>query len=444
MNIGERYKVRILDLNRDSDGVSKYDGAVIFIPNALPGDEVEVEITEKKKNYFNGRITELFNASEDRIKPVCPYAEECSGCSFQELKYTAELELKKNLIKNNLEKMAGIKKDIEILGSPKTEGYRNKITLKLDERGLLGYFKRGSKDHCPIEDCPIAQTSIRNIIPKIQKVILKHKEIFDAKTNNRYPIVELIIRTNKNDELMIITGSKAPNFYGSDSLYSELKSLPRVVSVYQRDEVYQKRKFKEHKYALKHGDKKLKYYLGNLEFEVSPESFTQVNNTMTEVLYTKALEFIKREHSEYLLDLFCGIGTTTCFFASGSVNLYGIEISRKAIKDAEMNAKRNGLDNILFKAADANRDTMDIIHNKKPDTVVLDPPRAGIDKMLIENLITSTTKRIIYISCDPATLSRDIKLLTDGGFAIEEIVGVDMFPRTMHIECVIGMQRKDT
>lgn len=443
MKIGEKYIVNIIDLNRDSAGVARYDNAVIFVHNTLPGDEVEIEITEIKKNYYIGKLVRIITPSDNRINPACPHADECSGCSLQEFKYGAELTLKKSLIENSIKKMTGISKDIEILGSSKTEGYRNKITLKVNVNGLLGYHKRGSRDHCPIKDCPIAQTSIRMTIPKVQKILLKHNEVFKSKTDDKYPITEMIIRTNKNDELMLIIGSKKPNYYGADSFYKELNDLPGVVSIYQRDEVYQKRKFKEYRYVLKHGDKKLKYYLGDLEFVVSPESFTQVNNFMTEVLYSKALEFIKREHSNFLLDLFCGIGTTTCFFASGAKNLYGVEISKKAIKDAEVNAKINGLDNIIFKAADANRDTMDIIHSKKPDTVVVDPPRAGIDKMLIENLITSTTKRIVYISCDPATLARDIKLLVDGGFKVDEVVGVDMFPRTMHVETVVLMSRVD-
>ena len=439
MNLEERVVVKITDLNRDSDGVAKHDGAVIFIPGSLPGDEVLVEITELKRNYFKAKVIEYIKLSEDRITALCPHAEGCSGCSLQELEYNAEIKLKRDLIQNNLEKIAGIKREIEFIASSKTEGYRNKITLKVDDDGNLGYYKRGSRNHYKIKNCIIAGAAIQSIIPSVQRTLIKHNRVFKEKVENRYPIKEVVLRMSSDNGVMLIIGSLKAKFYGADSLFKELSELPEVETVYLREDVFVRRRFKEHRYILKQGKRKMNYQIGDLKYVVSPESFTQINSYMTETLYDTALNFIKRENSEYLIDLFCGIGTTTCYFSGGSKNLYGVEISKTAIKDASENAKLNNIDNIIFQAADANTDTSDLIHTKKPDTIVVDPPRAGIERILIENIITSTAKRVVYISCDPATLSRDVKLFVDGGFMVDEIVGVDLFPRTLHVESIILM-----
>lgn len=407
---------KIVDITDEGKAVVKNDGKVIFTDEGLIDDIVELEIKKEKKSYLIGETISILQKSKDRIEPLCPYYKECSGCRYQELSYEKELEIKKRSVEEKIKRLAEIDLDIEINGG-KEEGYRNKISLKSDNNYNLGYYKRKTNDLVKIESCKIAN----ELINKTLKHILENKNSIEKDAL----LKELVIRKGLDDEIMIIIET---NYAGRNSFYKLSEKLQKynyIKSIYIK---YKNKKTMPRDYTFKKifGEDKIKYKYGEYEFYFSPDSFLQVNDLVAPSLYKKAKELIDGKKPKVLIDLFSGIGTTTINFSKGLVKAVGIEINEYAVEDAIKNSKINNLDNVFFYKLDANKE-FDQIKRLKPDLITVDPPRFGLSKDLIEQIVVSKIPSILYISCNPSSLARDLKIFKDSGYKIENIELYDMF-----------------
>ena len=389
-------------------GITKLDDKTCFVSNALVGEEVNIEINNIKSKYIEANSKEVINKSPNRQAPKCPFYLTCGGCNIMHMNYDSQLEFKKNKVEGILHKFAdidGVVKDI----IPSDEfNYRNKVTLKVINN-KLGYFKDKSNDLVAIDKCLLVSNKINEVINKLNSVNL----------NN---IDEVLIRSNYKDELLLcLIGKNIEKEY----YLNHLSDIDNIVIIDNNDKLI----IKGNDYII---DK-----IDDMLFKVSVESFFQVNSIQVKNLYDKVLEYAKLTGKERVLDLYCGTGTIGMFLSKKAKYVYGIEINESAVKDANYNKKLNNINNIEFLCEDANK----IKNNyKNIDLVVVDPPRSGLGENAIKTIIDINPKRIVYVSCDPVTLARDLKILQQN-YLIKELIPVDMFPNTYHCESIAVIER---
>ena len=390
-------------------GITKLDDKTCFVSNALVGEEVNIEINNIKSKYIEANSKEVINKSSNRQVPRCPFYLTCGGCNIMHMNYESQLEFKKNKVEGILHKFAdidGVVKDI----IPSDEfNYRNKVTLKVINN-KLGYFKDKSNDLVAIDKCLLVSNKINEVINELNSVNL----------NN---IDEVLIRSNYKDEVLLcLIGKNIEKEY----YLNHLSDIDNIVIIDNNDKLI----IKGNDYII---DK-----IDDMLFKVSVESFFQVNSIQVKNLYDKVLEYAKLTGKERVLDLYCGTGTIGMFLSKKAKYVYGIEINESAVKDANYNKKLNNNNNIEFLCEDANK----IKNNyKNIDLVVVDPPRSGLGENAIKTIIDINPKRIVYVSCDPVTLARDLKILQQN-YLIKELIPVDMFPNTYHCESITILERK--
>lgn len=404
------YKVEVTKLDHQGRGIAKINDKVIFIPNALPRETIDVDIVLEKKKYYEGTIKEIINASDKRIKTVCPYFEECGGCQFLNMNYQDSLDYKQNKVEEIMNKYLGIKIKINnIVACDNNLYYRNKTTFQV--KNDIGFFKEKTNTLIPVDKCYISDTKINDIYKAI-------KDNIDL-TN----VKQVIIRATKNTlESMVVF--KTSNYIDNKKIIDILKN--KVDSIYINDElIYGKGKIIENLY--------------NKNFYISPSSFFQVNTLQAEKLYNKAIAYADIKKEDTVLDLYCGTGTIGIVASNKAKKVIGIELNKEAIKDANENKKLNNIDNIEFYAGDVGK----ILNknNYKPDIIIVDPPRAGLDSLALAQILNIRPKKLVYVSCDLMTLARDLKLLSND-YDILELTPVDMFPYTAHMESVCALKLK--
>ncbi len=387
------YIERLDDYGR---GITYVDNKITFVYDALIGEEVEIKIVKNKKKYNEAIVTNYLKKSNNRCIPKCPYFNKCGGCNLLHMDYESQLKFKINKVNNILKKFGNI--DFKITKIEKTNNYfyRNKITLH-----KLGYYSTNSNDVIKIDECLIADS-------KINKIIKEIKELEN--------IEETIIRCSKNSSMLVFKTNS----------FIDVKDIDVDNIVVDKDNYLK---------VLK-GEEYIKEQLGDLEFIISPNSFFQVNTEGALKLYNKVLEFSELKKDENVLDLFCGTGTIGIFLSRFCNSVIGIEINKLAVDDAIKNKKLNHIDNIDFICDDASN-----VNVQNIDVVVVDPPRSGLNKKIINYLINIKAKKIVYVSCDPITLARDLKELNNF-YDIKNIELVDMFPNTYHVECVCVLNLK--
>ena len=390
-------------------GITKLDDKTCFVSNALVGEEVNIEINNIKSKYIEANSKEVINKSSNRQVPRCPFYLTCGGCNIMHMNYESQLEFKKNKVEGILHKFAdidGVVKDI----IPSDEfNYRNKVTLKVINN-KLGYFKDKSNDLVAIDKCLLVSNKINEVINKLNSVNL----------NN---IDEVLIRSNYKDEVLLcLIGKNIEKEY----YLNHLSDIDNIVIIDNNDKLI----IKGNDYII---DK-----IDDMLFKVSVESFFQVNSIQVKNLYDKVLEYAKLTGKERVLDLYCGTGTIGMFLSKKAKYVYGIEINESAVKDANYNKKLNNNNNIEFLCEDANKSKNNY---KNIDLVVVDPPRSGLGENAIKTIIDINPKRIVYVSCDPVTLARDLKILQQN-YLIKELIPVDMFPNTYHCESITILERK--
>lgn len=393
----EKNVVKIENLDHFGRGIARINGIPVFVDGALPEELVEIEITKQKKNFMEAKAIQIIESSRHRIQPLCPYFGKCGGCDIMHMDYNYQLESKQSKVQEIMDKFHINTKVQPVISTPSFE-YRDKVTLKVGES--LGYFMKKSYDIVDIDECKIASKSINNIIKQ-----LKGKDLSMLK--------EIMIRSFNQETMVQFKGDK----------YIELKDIS---SIYQNDD---KRSGKSNIIAR----------LGNISYLVSPNSFFQVNLEGMKKLYDKVKEYCNLKGNERVLDLYCGTGTIGLYLSSSCKEILGIEINKSAVEDAKSNQKYNHIKNAKFICGDVKESIKKLDFH--PDIVVVDPPRAGLDKETIDNLLSWETEKMIYVSCDPMTLGRDLQLLQEK-YDILEITPVDMFPQTYHVECVCVLNRR--
>ena len=390
IKIGDIKEVNIISNTNLGDGVGRIENKPIYIKNAVSKDKLEVKITRVNKKYLQGEIVKIVKESEDRVKPLCPYFPKCGGCTFWNVNINKENEIKENYIKRLFPNVK-----VNTIIANNEINYRNKVTFHI-HNGKLGYYQKNSNNLVLIDECLILNKEINKI--------KKYLETLDLTK-----VTEIMIRYSNNyDELLI-------NFKGQLKDYNNLKKIKNIKSIYINND-------------LVYGNPTIKEKINNLEFLIGPNSFFQINTNMIANLYDSIKNFITPSSS--LLDLYCGTGTIGIYLNEYFEHILGIDIVKENIENAFLNKEINKIDNISFQHKDASS-----IENTYFDVVIVDPPRAGLGEKTKEHLLNINSKIIIYVSCNPNTLKKDIEKLKEK-YQLVEITPVNMFPKTEHIECL--------
>lgn len=393
--------IEIKKLDHQGRGIGYIDNVITFIPNALVEEQVEVKLTKQSKKYNEGKIISIVKKSTKRIIPECRFYPQCGGCQLQQVSYEDELIYKENKIKEIMKKYASLDEKFikKIIPNPDLN-YRNKVVFHIDNE--IGYYQEKTNQLIPIDKCLIADNKINQILNELKKMDLSM-------------INKAMIRVGKNDSLMVFYTDKEPVI--SDGLSSLVNNIIL---------------FDGENHTVQ-GKDYLIEEIGNYKYKVSPESFFQVNTKGAERLYDLVLNYVKG--SNKVLDLYCGVGSIGIYISSVVEEVVGVEINQSAIEDALINKELNKINNIEF----INQDVSNYKIEDNFDAIIIDPPRKGLDQITIEYLLSSEAEKIIYIACDPITLSRDLKLLSEV-YKVVEVTPVDLFSRTYHVECVVFLK----
>lgn len=441
----KEYIVEIVDIGQGGVGIGKYDGFTVFVDGGLIQDKVKVKITKSKKNYAVGDIVEIIEKSPFRITRKCDEnLRQCGGCQIQELDYQKQLELKTNEVKQVITRIGKLE-DVTIhntLGMKNPFRYRNKAQFPIQKKNntpIIGFYKKKSHELISMDEC-IIQHEINDKIIKIIKNYIKtyNVSIYDEKTHKgllRHLVTKVGFSTNEVMVILVANGRKLPNL---DELISDLKeNIPGFKTFVVNVNTQKTNVILGKENIVACGDGIIRDYIGELVFEISPLSFFQVNPLQTEVLYNKALEYANLGENDTVFDIYCGIGTISLFLAQKAKKVYGIEIVEDAIKDAKRNAEINNMDNVEFYVGKAEEVVPNMYREgKKANVVVVDPPRKGCDEKVLDTIVSMKPDRVVYVSCNPSTLARDLAYLNDRGYICREIQPVDMFPHSVHVENV--------
>lgn len=442
--------VEIEDIGVNGEGIGKLEGYPLFVKDAIVGDYARVRITKPTKTYAYARLEELITTSSKRVSPKCSVSKACGGCQIQEMDYKAQLEFKKNKVKNNIERIAKIT-DFQIedtLGMEEPYHYRNKAQYPVDEDKdgniVMGFYAGRTHSIVPCMDCVIGDTINKDILQLIKDFMIEFKIRPYNEATRKGLIRHILIRKGfKTGELMVcivINGTKLPN---ADILVERLKKIEGMTSISLNINKENTNVILGNKLINLYGDGYITDYIGLIKFHISPLSFYQVNPLQTQVLYGKALEFAGLTGKEVVWDLYCGVGTISLFLAKLAKEVYGVEIIPEAIEDARNNAKLNNIKNATFFVGKAEEVVPEYYENQRKqgnyataDVIVVDPPRKGCDERLLATIIKMQPQKVVYVSCDSATLARDLKFLCENGYELAKVQPVDMFAHSVHVETV--------
>ncbi len=446
-------QLEISTLGSEGEAIGKIDGFPFFVRGAVPGDVIEAGVTKVKKNMAFARLIRIITPSGDRVEPACPYFGKCGGCQLMNMSYAAQLGYKEEKVKNDLIRIGGIDKDIVekasrlVLSAAETLHYRNKeqYPFGTDKEGniICGFYAYHSHRIIDQTDCLLGNEENGLILTKIKEWMKECGLTSYDETSGRGYLRHVMIRKgNLTDEIMVCLVINARKFKGSEILVEKLKDIPGVTSISFSSNTEDTNVIMGDNSTLLWGQERIKTFIesdnGNIEYALSPLSFYQVNPEQTRRLYSKTLEYADLKGNETVWDLYCGIGTISLFLAEKAKRVFGVEIVSQAIEDAKHNAELNGICNAEFICGAAEEVLPAYYKNtsEKPDVVVVDPPRKGCDKSCLDTIIKASPIRIVYVSCDPATLARDIKYLRENGYELQAYTPCDMFPNSYHVETI--------
>ncbi|MGN7360503.1 23S rRNA (uracil(1939)-C(5))-methyltransferase RlmD [Paenibacillus sp. SAF-054] len=474
--------IDIIGMNHDGEGVGRADGYTLFVAGALPGEKVRVKVLKTKKQYGYAKLLDLVEASPDRIAAPCPIYDQCGGCQLQHMDYAAQLAWKRQLVVDNLTRIG----KLQVAGEPvlrepqaadEAEGaagktpaaaagraaqgiqvhatagmdepwrYRNKaqVPMGVTEGGLVGgFYARGSHRIIDMEACLIQHESNDEVVARVKAIGRRFGiSAYDEESGKgllRHVVVKVAFRTGEMMIVLVTNGDKIPH---ADEWVQEIQAqLPSVVSICQNVNTKQTNVIFGDTTRVLWGREVIYDYIGDVKFAISARSFYQVNPAQTEVLYGKTVEYAQLTGKENVIDAYCGIGTISLFLAQHAGKVYGVEIVPEAIEDARRNAELNGMHNVTFEVG-ASEDVIPAWKEQGilADVIVVDPPRKGCDPRLLETILEMKPERVVYVSCNPSTLARDLRVLEDGGYRTVEVTPVDMFPHTVHVESVAVLVR---
>ena len=399
-------RVKIEKLDHFGRGICYIDGKICFVENTLPGEDVKIKINLEKKKYILGRVKDFYSVSPDRVDDVCPYKDKCGGCDLSHLSYKKENEYKCLKVKEILRKYADVDEVlVEDVSFGEEYNYRNKITLHGDHN-IIGYYKKNSNDIVPINKCLLVDEKINHIINVINMM----------SSDNEYK--DIVIRVSNDSEEVLIS------ITGKVKGYEVLEDL--CDSLIINDEVIK-------------GERTIMSFIGEKKFIISDKGFFQVNKTLTERLYNEVLNIVKEVKPKKVLDLYCGCGTIGIYISDYVDEVVGVEVFKESIENAKKNKRLNNCNNIRF-ICDKVEHVIDNIKDNT-DLVIVDPPRGGLDKTSIDVLLSMNVNNLVYVSCDPVTLARDIKLLKEK-YDVVSVKPFNMFSKTYHVECVCLLKAK--
>jgi len=462
MNKNDIVTVEITDIGVSGEGIGHVDGYTLFIKDAVIGDVVEVKVMKAKKNYGYARLMKVITPSEYRVEPKCAFARRCGGCQIQEMSYDRQLVFKDQKIRGNLERIGGFTKDQidtvmqPVVGMEHPFGYRNKAQFPFgtDKEGnpITGFYAGRTHDIIANTDCALGVEQNKEILEIILQYMRENKiKSYDEKTGKgliRHALIRYGFKTKEIMVCLVINGKKLPK---AERLIEKLIQIEGMTSITISPNTRRDNVIMGDSYEILWGQGYITDYIGNVKYQISPLSFYQVNPVQTEKLYGLALEYADLKGDETVWDLYCGIGTISLFLAQKAKQVYGVEIVPQAIDDAKENAKINAIDNAEFFVGKAEEVLPEYYaeyereHNGETahaDVIVVDPPRKGCDETLLETIVKMQPEKVVYVSCDSATLARDLKYLCANGYEIKMCRGVDQFPQSVHVETVVLLSHK--
>ena len=437
-------EVNITGLGSSGEGVGKADGFTVFVHGALPGEKVSVKLFQVKKSYASGRILNILEESPQRVKPQCAFYEKCGGCQLQHLNYEGQLNVKRQQVKDAIERIGHITgcEVLPVLGMENPWHCRNKMQFpaaKTEGKIQIGCYAALTHNVINIDDCLIQKQANNKIMQVVRQWMQQFNISAYDETTGKGVVRHVMGRAGaKTCEVMAVIVTACYDIPHAGELVTMLKTeVDGLKSIVQNINKKRTNIIMGAKNRVLYGKSTIKDRLGNLKFNISPLSFFQVNSAQTEKLYATALDFAALSGKETVIDCYCGTGTISLYLAQKARKVYGIEIVEPAIKDANENAKANNIANAEFICGDAAVEMPALLKSGvKPDTVLLDPPRAGCDKKVLAAIAGVKPEKIVYVSCNPASLARDMAFLTENGYKAVKAQPVDMFPMTSHIETV--------
>ena len=461
MKKNEKIVVKIEDIGVNGEGIGKVEGYTLFVKDALIGDMVEAVITKAKKNYGYAKMLKILDASPHRVERKCPVARQCGGCQIQELSYEAQLDFKTKKVYGNLERIGGFSPEFldtviePICGMEEPFYYRNKAQFPIgtDREGniVTGFYAGRTHQIIPNLECALGVS----VNQKILQIIVDFMNQYGVSAYNeetgrglvRHVLIRYGFTTKEIMVCLVINGDKIPK---SEKLVDKLTQIEGMTSITYSVNKENTNVIMGKEIGILWGQGYITDYIGDVKYQISPLSFFQVNPVQTEKLYGLALEYAGLKGDETVWDLYCGIGTISLFLAQKAKKVYGVEIVPQAIDDARNNAKINGIENAEFFVGKAEEILPEYYaeyekqHGEKAyaDVIVVDPPRKGCEETLLDTMVEMQPERIVYVSCDSATLARDLKYLCDRGYEIQKVKPVDQFPHTVHVETVVLLSRK--
>ena len=446
----ELLELNIISMTHDGMGVGKKDGFAVFVQGAIEGERVRAKIIKVQQSYAVARIEEFLERSPFRKEPSCPVYKRCGGCSLQHMTYQKTLEFKRQVVVDNLTRIGGLSNLTihETMGMEDPLSYRNKAQypVGLGANGpVSGFYARRSHE---IIDTPICEIQ-HPLSDKAKSIVLEYVHVLNVPVYNEKTGQGLIrhvvtkVGFNSGEIMVIIVATKTDIPKKEKLLYRLKRDIPGLASVILNVNSKPGNVIMGDQNIVLFGKDSIEDKIGDLIFEISPLSFYQVNPIQTEVLYNKAIEYANLKGDETVYDLYCGIGTIALFAAQKAKKVIGVEVEPEAIEAAKKNAARNNINNTEFHLGDVEKIAPEFYEKgEKADVVFIDPPRKGCDEVLLKTLVDMAPNRIVYVSCNPSTLARDLKYLTANGFAVGEVQPVDMFPWTEHVETVVLMYFK--
>ena len=442
---GSIYTAVIDGYSSEGLGIARVNGAVVFVPHAVRGEEIDLRITKVMKTSCAGEIVKIRRPSPDRMEPECPHAGKCGGCAYRHLTYPEELWAKRQRVQDALTRIGGLDLTVEeILGAKNPEHYRNKSQYPVGADGSIGFFQARTHKVVPIRRCLIQTEAADRTAQAVGEWMRRYKISAYDETTGKGLVRHVCVRVNRKGESLccvVVNGNKVPR--EPELAAYVTAAVPHTVGVLLNSNTRRGNVVLGDKYRTLFGRNYLMDTLCGLEFKLSMPSFYQVNRDQAEVLYGKALEFAGLTGNETVLDLYCGIGTITLCLAKAAKRVIGAEIVPPAIRDAKENALRNHIENAEFFCGDAADIAAKLESDGlRPDVVTVDPPRKGLAPEVIASVAAMGPEKVVYVSCDPATLGRDVKIFREFGYEAKRAAAVDMFPGTAHVETVVLLSRE--
>jgi 23S rRNA (uracil1939-C5)-methyltransferase len=438
------YEMNIDSLGTNGEGVGRIQGFTVFVEGALAGERVSVKIVKVAKSYAYGKLLHIIQKSPSRNEPQCPHFKTCGGCQLQHLSYEAQLDYKTQQVKDALERIGHLE-NIQVnpaMGMEDPWRYRNKAQFPIGlvkDQLTVGFYAARSHNLIGIDQCPIQHGINEKVTALVRKFINTYNIPVYQESTHKGIVRHVVTKVGfKSNQLMVIvvTNGELPRKKELVSILRE--GLPAITSIIQNYQNEKTNVVLGKRNVTLWGSDTILDAIGDLKFKISPLSFFQVNPVQTEKLYSKALEYANLTGNEKVIDAYCGIGTISLFLARKAAKVYGVEVIDQAIQDAKENAKLNGIENVEFLAGESETVIPRLAKlGAKADVVVVDPPRKGCDQKLLEAIVEMSPDRMVYVSCNPATLARDLQFMEGNEYRAVEVQPVDMFPQTMHVESIV-------